>query len=120
MRRWISLIMLAALVTSGVLVSHSLSAQEVTPLALGSPEAAASPVVLGSPQASSPGITLYAGGLENPRGFTWDSDGTMYVATAGTGGSVAFSSATSNDATPIPDFAGQTASVVRIAITDDV
>lgn len=58
--------------------------------------------------------------LENPRGFTWDSDGTMYVATAGTGGSVQFSSATSDDATPIPDFAGTTASVVRIVQRDDV
>src|SRR5690242_7254318 len=101
MRRWISLTLLAALVMSGLLVSHNLSAQDATPLAIGSPEA--SPVVLASPEVSSPGITLSAGGLENPRGFTWDSDGTMYVATAGTGGSVQFSSATSDEATPIPD-----------------
>jgi plastocyanin len=118
MRRWISLLLLAALVLSGLLVSRSLSAEDVTPLVIGSP--GASPVSLASPQASSPGITLYAGGLENPRGFTWDSNGNMFVATAGTGGSVQFSSATSNDATPVPDFAGTTASVVRIAVRDDV
>ncbi len=118
MRRWISLTLLAALVLSGLFVSRSLSAEDATPLALGSPQA--SPVVIASPQASSPGITLYAGGLQNPRGFAWDSDGTMYVAIAGTGGSVEFASATSDEATPIPDFAGQTASVVRIAVRDDV
>ncbi len=118
MRRWISLTLLAALVLSGLFVSRSLSAEDATPLAIRSPEA--SPVVLASPQASSPGITLFAGGLDNPRGFTWDSDGTMFVATAGTGGSVEFTSATSNEATPIPDFAGTTASVVRIAVRDDV
>ncbi len=118
MRRWISFIVLAALVVSGLLVSRSLSAEDATPLALGSPPA--SPGEVASPQTSSPGITLYAGGLQNPRGFSWDSDGTMYVALAGTGGSVEFASATSDKATPIPDFAGKTASVVRIAIRDDV
>ena len=124
MRRWISLTLLATLVLSGLLVSHSLSAQEATPEVVSLSETldtpVVSPVVIASPEVSSPGITLFAGGLENPRGFTWDSDGTMYVATAGTGGSVQFSSATSDDATPIPDFAGTTASVVRIVQRDDV
>ena len=91
MRRWITLTLLATLILSSLLVSHSLSAQDATPeagslsLGLGTPDA--SPVVIPTPQVSSPGITLYAGGLENPRGMAWDSDGTMYVATTGTGGS---------------------------------
>jgi hypothetical protein len=58
--------LLAALVLSGLLVSHSLSAEDATQLAIGSPEA--SLVVLASPQVSSPGISLFAGGLDNPRG----------------------------------------------------
>ncbi len=120
MRRWITFMLLGALLLSTALISRSLSAQDATPEAvpLGSPEA--SPVSIASPLASSPGISLYAGGLENPRGMTWDGDGTMYVALAGTGGSVAFSSPKSDLATPIPDFAGKTASVVRIVVRDDV
>ena len=35
----------------------------------------------------TPGITLAAGNLTNPRGLTWDAAGTMYVALAGSGGS---------------------------------
>ncbi len=120
MRRWITFMLLGALLFSSALVSRSLSAQDATPVPVpeGSPQA--SPVTIASPVASSPGITLYAGGLENPRGMTWDSDGTMYVALAGTGGSVSFSSPKSDLATPIPDFAGKTASVVRIVVRDDV
>lgn len=118
MRRWISFTLLATLILSGLLVSRSLSAQDATSLATGSP--AASPVVAASPQVSSPGISLFAGGLFNPRGMAWDSDGTLYVALAGTGGSTAYSSAESNEATPVPSFAGKTASVVKIVQRDDV
>ncbi|MGI8406848.1 MAG: ScyD/ScyE family protein [Thermomicrobiales bacterium] len=39
-----------------------------------------------TPSTSSQGITLAASGLENPRGFDWGSDGSFYVALAGTGG----------------------------------
>ncbi|MGI8483484.1 MAG: ScyD/ScyE family protein [Thermomicrobiales bacterium] len=39
-----------------------------------------------TPSTNSQGITLAASGLENPRGFDWGSDGTFYVALAGTGG----------------------------------
>lgn len=31
-------------------------------------------------------VSVVAGGLTNPRGFTWGPDGTLYVALAGTGG----------------------------------
>ena len=118
MRRWISFSLLTVLVLSGMVISRSLAADDATPLA--EEFTRASPVVIASPQTSSPGISLFAGGLQNPRGFAWDSSGAMYVALAGTGGSVSFSSATSDEATPIPDFAGKTASVVRIAVRDDV
>lgn len=37
----------------------------------------------GTPAGSAEGITLAASGLDNPRGFTWAADGTMYVAQAG-------------------------------------
>lgn len=120
MRRWITFILLGALILSGALVSRSLSAQNGTPAAVEPGSPVASPVTIASPVASSPGISLYAGGLQNPRGMTWDSNGTMYVALAGTGGSVTFPSATSDEATPVPDFAGTTASVVRIAVRDDI
>lgn len=120
MRRWITFMLLGALLLSSVLVSRSLSAQDATPAAIPQGSPAASPVTNASPVASSPGISLYAGGLENPRGMAWDDDGTMYVALAGTGGSVSFSSPKSDLATPIPDFAGKTASVVRIVMRDDV
>lgn len=43
------------------------------------------PGVLGqsaTPATTSPGITLAASGLDDPRGFTWAADGTHYVAMA--------------------------------------
>lgn len=45
-------------------------AQEATPGAEGAPA----------------NLDIVAGGLTNPRGFTWAEDGTLYVALAGTGG----------------------------------
>lgn len=35
-----------------------------------------------TPAATSAGVTLVASGLDNPRGFTWGPDGTLYVAMA--------------------------------------
>ena len=32
------------------------------------------------------GVEVAASGLTNPRSFTWDSDGQLYLALAGTGG----------------------------------
>jgi hypothetical protein len=32
------------------------------------------------------GVTIVANGLDNPRNFTWDEDGTLYLAIAGVGG----------------------------------
>ena len=59
------------------------------------------PTVSASEAAPSGGITLAASGLDNPRGFTWAPDSTLYVAQAGispangatatpTGGAVGF------------------------------
>src|SRR5687767_13959972 len=39
-----------------------------------------------SPAALPAGVEVVAAGLTNPRGFTWDADGTLYVALAGNGG----------------------------------
>jgi len=36
-----------------------------------------------TPVATSPGITLAASGIDNPRGFAWAADGTLFVAEAG-------------------------------------
>ena len=36
--------------------------------------------------ASMAGMTVVASGLTNPRGFTWDDNGSLYVALAGSGG----------------------------------
>lgn len=61
-----------------------------------------------------PGVSVVASGLTNPRGFTWGEDGTLYVALAGTGGSIM-----ATEPAPItealgPFFVGPTAGVVKI------
>jgi sugar lactone lactonase YvrE len=64
----------------------------------------ATPVVSG-------GATVIAGGLTNPRGFTWGSDGTLYLGLAGTGGE------TPGTIDGVEDgiYGGPTSSVVTIA-----
>jgi hypothetical protein len=42
-----------------------------------------------TPVATPDGVEVVAGGLTNPRGFTWGEDGTLYVALAGNGGATA-------------------------------
>ncbi len=56
------------------------------------------------------GVTAVATGLTNPRGFTWGSDGTLYVALAGTGGETP----ATIDGAEIGVYGGPTASVVTI------
>jgi plastocyanin len=72
------LIVIAVLFPFGL--SNRLLAQDATPAA-GTPEA-------GTPLASSAiaGITLAADGIPNPRGFIWDGNGSMIVASGGIGG----------------------------------
>src|SRR5262245_53857648 len=56
------------------------------------------------------GATVVARGLDNPRGFVWGADGTLYVGLAGTGGSTAASVA----GTPTGFTGGTTAGVVAV------
>src|SRR5688500_13244066 len=57
------------------------------------------------------GVEVVASGLTNPRGFTWGDDGTLYLALAGTGGEDQLVA----EATPLPFFVGDTASIVTVA-----
>lgn len=57
------------------------------------------------------GVEVVASGLTNPRGFTWDDDGTLYLALAGAGGDIA---GTLDDGTPNGFLGGPTSSVVSV------
>jgi hypothetical protein len=57
------------------------------------------------------GVEVVASGLTNPRGFSWGDDGTLYLALAGTGGEDQLVA----EATPLPFFVGDTASIVTVA-----
>ena len=63
------------------------------------------------------GAAVVASGLVNPRGFTWDKDGTLYVALAGNGGLATDPApAAPSDSTPspnaTPDLVADTADVL--------
>jgi hypothetical protein len=60
------------------------------------------------------GTTVVAAGLTNPRGFTWDADGTLFVGLGGTGGAVM-----ATTPSPIveglgPFYIGMTAAVIKV------
>jgi hypothetical protein len=77
----------------------------VTALAQSTPSA--------STEVTSPlpaGVTVVANGLDNPQGFTWSPDGSLYLALAGVGGET---EGTWINA-PSGNFGGHTASVARI------
>lgn len=65
--------------------------------------------VPGAAQTAEDAITLAASGLNNPRGFTWDEAGRLYVAVAGRGGTDSMTSDTQE-----PVMAGTTAGVMVI------
>lgn len=65
-----------------------------------------------TPPAGAETANVVLDGLTNPRGFAWGADGTLYLALAGHGGTVAATEA----GAPFPLLIGTTASV--IAITD--
>ena len=58
-----------------------------------------------------PGVEILANGLTNPRGFTWTSDGELYLALAGMGGETQVEL----EGTPAPFFVGPSSSVVTVA-----
>ena len=58
-----------------------------------------------------PGVEVLANGLTNPRGFTWTSDGELYLALAGMGGETQVEL----EGTPAPFFVGPSSSVVTVA-----
>ena len=60
--------------------------------------------------------TLYASNLNGPRGLVFDSDGTLYVAEAGTGGTVSTVGACAQTPPPIGPYLGGTAA--RISAID--
>ncbi|MBA2519229.1 MAG: ScyD/ScyE family protein [Chloroflexia bacterium] len=56
------------------------------------------------------GVEVVASGLTNPRGFTWDADGNLYLALAGSGGPDQIAV----EGTPLPFFVGPTSSIARV------
>lgn len=94
-RRLVSVLAVLAL----VLVSRSwvVTAQSATPV--------------GTP--ASTGVEVIASGLDNPRGFTWDEDGTLYLALAGIGGPDLFPADTASG-TPTTYLVGTTSSIVTV------
>ncbi len=69
-----------------------------------------------SPEAGSRtgGLPVVASGLTNPRGVTWDPDGTLYVALAGSGGSNPATEEAPTSQVIGPWLGGPTAAVARI------
>ena len=92
-------VLLASLTFVSTFASHSASAQ-------------ATPV--GGPLQQEQ-MTFVAGGLTNGRSFTWDSNGVLYVATAGVGGDNAGTIEAPVVQTVGKLMGGKTATVVRIA-----
>lgn len=69
----------------------------------------------GATPGASGGVEVVAGGLENPRGFTWGPDGDIYVALAGSGGTSVSAVDSAQEEESGPLLGGATASVARIA-----
>jgi hypothetical protein len=61
-----------------------------------------------------PGSAVYAAGLVNPRGFTWDGDGAMVVASAGTGGATMSTVQAAITEVYGPFYIGMTAAIDKI------
>lgn len=62
----------------------------------------------------TPGLTVAASGLVNPRGVAWSPDGTMFVALAGTGGDRPSAGDTPQEQADGVYDGGDTGSIVRI------
>ncbi len=111
MQRRSLLKMIPALAVAGPLAVSSrldlLAQDAATPEAT---DGSATPV----PVATSTGVSLVAGGLVNPRGFTWSPDGDLYVALAGSGITSMGHVENPKQYQYGPYFGENTASVVRI------
>lgn len=99
------------LIVLAVLLMAVLAAPRVVTDVAGVAAQNATPVAQATPTVG--GLSVVAGGLNNPRGIAWDAAGAMYVAAAGLGGN------TPAAGTPIPPpvgpfMGGPTASVSRI------
>jgi len=84
-----------------------------TVLTLPALTASAQGMPMGEPQLS-PGTSVAATGLTNPRGFTWDDHGTLYIALAGTGGGVMATTPAPIVEGMGPFYVGMTAAIVRM------
>lgn len=91
-------LMVAMIVTLCLVIPSAAVAQQGTPEA--SPAAGNLPA----------GVEVVASGLTNPRGFTWGSDGSLFLALAGTGGPDQIIV----EGTPLPFFGGQTSSITTV------
>ena len=67
---------------------------------------AALPLYVSAAQTLPPHTTLYASGLEDPRGLRFGPDGDLYVAEAGTGGSKSTGTACQQVVAPIGPYTG--------------
>lgn len=56
------------------------------------------------------GVDIVASGLTNPRGFTWDASGNLYLALAGTGGPDQVVA----EGTPLPFLVGTSSSIAQV------
>lgn len=83
----------------------------VAGLSLAAPLLAAAQDATPAATALPPGVEVVVSGLTNPRGFTWDADGALYLALAGTGGDL---EGIMDDGTPFGLYGGENASVVRV------
>ncbi|HVS07819.1 MAG TPA: ScyD/ScyE family protein [Candidatus Dormibacteraeota bacterium] len=65
---------------------RTLSAAAVTALSISIVEGGSAATIAGAAPASTSVATVFATGLDSPRGLAFDKDGTLYVAEGGTGG----------------------------------
>lgn len=95
--------LLATVIAFGLAVPGGVAAQNATP-------GAAPPMA--TPSAN---MTVVATGLDNPRGFTWDADGALYIAEGGRGGMTSTEGQCEQVVPPVgPYTGGDTARISKI------